>query len=112
MLFGHRLSDLTNKALHRPRILDVVIGEDVGIRETKQRCSTDARIRRMILEIRVTEFRHPMIGIVRRVVDALGPAETPVRYRYSQMIVEPCEIRSAAWISHLRLQSVGRQIRF
>src|ERR1700682_5062309 len=111
MLFGHCLTDLRGKTLHRARVLDVIVRENLGVCEPQQRGRANACVRSMKLEIRVSELRHPMIGVVGGVVDTLRSAESPIRNRNSEMIVKTCEVGAATGVTHLWLECVGCEVR-
>src|ERR1700694_1719992 len=111
MLVRHCLTDLRSKPLHGASILYVVVRKNLGVCEPQKRGCADARVCRMKFEIRVSELRHPMIGVVGGVIDALWPAESPIRARNPEMIVEAGEVGAASRITHLWLECVRCEFR-
>src|SRR6476469_146417 len=111
MLIADALLGLRRKSFHRASVFHIVIREDLRVCDAKQRCRGNAAIRRVELEIRIAELRHPVIGIVGRMVDTSRTTETPIEDRYSEMIVETGEVGAAPWIAHLRLERVCCEIR-
>src|SRR5436309_8904271 len=77
VLVADRALHLTAEPTHGAREFDVIVREDVGVSDSQQHRRANPRRGRVILETRIAEFRHPVIGIVSRVVDALWSAETP-----------------------------------
>src|SRR6202171_86880 len=111
MLVSQCLPDLRGEPLHRARLFHVVVRKDLGVCQPQERSRTNTRIRRMKLEIRISELRHPMVGVVSGVVDTLRSAKAPIRDWNSKMIVETREIGAATGITHLWLKGVGCEIR-
>ena len=71
--------------MHGPRKLDVVVRQDVGVREPQRHRGSDASSGRVISIPRITKGLHPVATVVRRVVDAARAAKSPVRVRDSAL---------------------------
>src|SRR5712691_2916820 len=110
MLVGNRLINLRSEPPHCSREFHIVVRQDVGIRNAQQCRSSYSRRSRVNLEVRIAELRHPMIRIVRRVIDTLRSPKTPIGDWDAQMVVESGEVGASTGVAHLWLERIRRQV--
>ena len=88
--------ELDEEVLQRSRVGIEVERRDVGVREPQRRDAPDPRQRSVVRERRITDVLHPVVVVVRRMIDAVVAAEAEVDDRPAEVVQEYRVVRTAA----------------